>query len=507
MGESTLASSFNPLTMFKSMINVLSGKQKATEIDKELPFTVMLFTLMAASGIAVYDAWRKMSRINLLPKTQKEAKEVVRHVEVLGHDPLSVMYRKAEGATSKTYRDFLAGYVSSVKSGVNVVNFLRSRLRSILEVQSAAAVRSIERLGTLVEAYAVMLIVTLCVYILYVVMSTTATFEYLSAGMSSSTSEPLMYALIFLATPFITFVFMAIANLARQSNLITVKETYRSAIISGVVASGFFAAAMFLPQLGPAVATLTLPGLVTFCLLAISLPPTFAYRKIAKENFEAEEAMPSFLRDVTESRKIGLSPVKSIIHATKRTGYGSFGETLTVVRSQIEWGVPLRKIFVNIKKKIRSWPVLVYFLILIETIEFGGGSSNALEILSDYSEKNKDVEANKRSTLKPYVLLAFVWSVLIALTTSIVAITIFVLTQITVPGASPAMFNSMQQQIMMFSIGIIFQCWMSGFFIGKISEGTFAAGFKYSAMLAVTGYVSLFLSQNYLAGMLGAATG
>jgi hypothetical protein len=175
-----------------------------------------------------------------------------------------------------------------------------------------------------------------------------------------------------------------------------------------------------------------------------------------------------------------------------------------MVRSQIEWGVPLRKIFENVKKRIRSWPVLVYFLILIETIESGGGSSDALEILSDYSEKNKDIEANKRSTLKPYVMLAFVWSVLIALTTSIVAITIYVLTQITAPSASPAMFGAMQQQITMFSVGIIFQCWMSGFFIGKINEGTFAAGFKYSAMLALTGYVSLFLSQSYLVGMMGA---
>jgi len=500
-----LASNFNPLNLFRSMITFLSGKQKASEIDKELPFTVMLFTLMAASGIAVYDAWKKMSRIKLLPETQKEALEVVRQVEVLGYDPLTVMYKKAENATSRTYRDFLAGYVSSVKSGINVVNFLRSKLRSILETQSAAAFRSIERLGTLVEAYAVMLIVTLCVYILYVVMSTTATFEYLSGGISSSASDPLMYALIFLATPFVTFVFMAIANLARRSNLLTVREAYRNAIVSGGAATGLFAVVMFLPQLGFLVETLTLPGLVTLCLLAISLSPTLVYRKIAKENFAAEEAVPSFLRDVTESRKIGLSPVKSIIHATGRKAYGSFSKTLQLVRSQIEWGVPLRRIFGNVKKHIRSWPVLVYFLILVETIEFGGGSANALEILSDYSEKSRDIEANKRSTLKPYVMLAFVWSVLIALTTSIVAITIYVLTQITAPGASPVMFSAMQQQIMMFSIGIIFQCWMSGFFIGKISEGTFAAGFKYSAMLAVTGYISLFLSQNYLSGMLGAA--
>lgn len=489
------------------MIAFLSGKQKASGIDKELPFTVMLFTLMAASGIAVYDAWKKMCRVNLLPETQKEAQEVVRQVEVLGYDPLTVMYKKAEEATSKTYRDFLAGYVSSVKSGVNVVNFLRSKLRSILEVQSATAFRSIERLGTLVEAYAVMLIVTLCVYILYVVMSATDTSEYMSLGLSSSTSQPLMYALIFLATPFITFVFMAIANIARQSNLLSIKEAYRNVMISGGAILGFFAAVIFLPQLWTITETLTLPGLITICLLAISIPPAFTYRKIAKENFAAEEAMPSFLRDVTESRKIGLSPVKSIINATERKAYGSFSKTLNLVRSQIEWGVPLRKIFSNIKKHIRSWPVLIYFLILIETIEFGGGSANALEILSNYSEKNKDVEANKRSTLQPYVILAFVWSALIALTTSIVAITIYVLTQITAPGAPPGMFSPMQQQIVMFSVGIVFQCWMSGFFIGKISEGTFAAGFKYSAMLAVTGYVSLFLSQSYLSGMLGFGTG
>jgi hypothetical protein len=60
-----------------------------------------------------------------------------------------------------------------------------------------------------------------------------------------------------------------------------------------------------------------------------------------------------------------------------------------------------------------------------------------------------------------------------------------------------------QNQINMFSVGIIIQCWLSGFFIGKISEGNFAAGFKYSAMLAATAYVSLILSQILLAGAFG----
>jgi flagellar protein FlaJ len=223
--------------------------------------------------------------------------------------------------------------------------------------------------------------------------------------------------------------------------------------------------------------------------------------KIAKLNSDAEKAMPSFLRDVTESRKIGLSPEKSIIHATQRSGYGGFTEVLGLVRSQMEWGVSIRKIFANVKRRVQTWPVLINFLILVETIRIGGGSAAALEILTEYSEKQKDVDVNKRSLLRPYVILAFIWCVLIALTTTMVTLTVYALTQISLPGTAAIPVGTMQEQINLFSIGIILQCWLSGFFVGKVNEGTFAAGFKYSAMLVLTAHVSLILSQISLSGM------
>jgi flagellar protein FlaJ len=243
-------------------------------------------------------------------------------------------------------------------------------------------------------------------------------------------------------------------------------------------------------------------GIVTICFLIISVPPWLSYRKIAGVNFTAEDALPNFLRDVSEARKIGLSPEKSIIHASKRGAYGSFTDLLGLIRSQIEWGVSLKKIFTNIKKKIRSWPVLVHFFILVETIEIGGGSTTALEILSEYSEKSKDIETNKRATLRPYVLLAFIWSVLIALTTTIVAMTIYIISNIQIPGMSGTTpIGNVQGQLLILSVGIILQCWLSGFFIGKISEGSLAAGFKYSAVLAITAYISLLVSQSLMSGL------
>jgi flagellar protein FlaJ len=483
----------------------LYGKEDTSEINRELPFAALLFTLLSASGVTIYESWKKLCSISLLPTFRKEAQEIVRQVEVLGYDPLTVMYKRANKTKSKNYREFLLGYVSSVRSGGSVVNFLKSKLRSIFEVQSASAIRSIERLGTLVEAYAVMLIVTLCSYILFIVFATTSVFEPLKASGTPGVSSDVVCMLIFFVTPLISIIFMMVAHAERKSNLIGVKGPYYATILPLISVSSFIVALCFLPQLLYLTTPQVFPLVVTVCLLAISVPPAVVYMRVGRVNNDAENSMPDFLRDVTEARKIGLSPEKSIIHATKRTGYGKFSETLNLIRSQMEWGVSLRRIFVNIKQKIQTWPVLVNFLILVETIKIGGGSASALEILTDYSEKQKDVEANKKSLLRPYVILAFIWSVLIALTTTMVAMAVYALTRISLPGTTAMPLGVVQAQINLFSTGIILQCWLSGFFVGKVNEGTFAAGFKYSAMLVLTAYVSLLVSQNFLGGLYGVA--
>jgi flagellar protein FlaJ len=486
------------LRKIKERLSGLFSGGSSGEIERELPFAVMIFTLMAASGTTLYEGWKKICSIDLLPVFQREAKDLVRKVEISGYDPITVMYKKAEETKSKPYRDFLAGYVSAVKSGGSVVSFLKSKLRSIFEVRNAAAVRSVENLGTLVETYTVMLIVTLCVYILLVMMPSASLLELSVMGWASSVSQPILYLLIFFVTPLLSVLLMFIAHITRRSNLMNIKQVYYKAALPTIGTLSFFLLMTFVPQLKFITEIIGFPSLVLICLVIVALPPSISYYKIAKTNFSAEEGMPSFLIDVTEARKTGLSSEKSIVHASKRKGYGEFSEVLRLIRNQISWGVPLKKIFRNIREKIQSWPVLVNFLVLVETIRIGGGSANALEILSEYSEKEKNIEKNKRDMLKPYIVLSFVWSVLIALTTIIVLMSLYILAQLTALGFTETTYGAVQQLIEVFSAGIIFECWLSGFFIGKVSEGSFVAGFKYSAMLAVTAYISLLLSENFL---------
>jgi hypothetical protein len=84
-----------------------------------------------------------------------------------------------------------------------------------------------------------------------------------------------------------------------------------------------------------------------------------------------------------------------------------------------------------------------------------------------------------------------------------VALTTGMMTNIVSEGLAPVASSAIGDQLNIFSVGIIIQCWISGFFIGKISEGNFGAGFKHSAMLAATAYISLVASQILLAGVFG----
>jgi archaeal flagellar protein FlaJ len=480
-------------TVFKAT----SEEKEKTE--RELPFAVMIFTLMAASGISPYDSWKKMRKLTFLPVFKKEADEIVRQVEVLGKDPLTVIQLRAESTRSKLYRNFLGGFVSSVRSGGKLVDYMKSQLKTIFELRSIGMNRSIEKIAALVEAYSVMLIVVLCAYILFVVFASTNVMELLTSS-SMSISPILSYLIAFIVMPLMTGIFILIAHNMQASAFPDLKDLYKKALIIIVPACSVIAVFGFIPELLQAIAPIGLPEIATICLVAASMPMALKYYRISKINYNAEDSIPSFIRDITESQKTGLSPEKSIVQATKRKDYGSFSKFLMLIRSQIEWGIPLRKTFDNMRREIRSWFVTINFAMMVETIEIGGNSIQSLEILSEYSEKERELQVNRRELLKPYILLAFMWSALIAVTTTIVALTTGMMTSVVSANLASSGSMAMGDQLEVFSVGIIIQCWVSGFFIGKISEGNFGAGFKHSALLATTAYASLVLSQILLSG-------
>jgi len=494
-------------------------KSKETGGD-ELPFAFMLITLMASCGISPYESFKRLRFIDLLPFIRKESNEIVRQVEVLNVDPLSAMQERAEKTESEAYGDFLRGYVSTVKSGGSVTSYLKSKLRSIFEIRAAAATRSIERLETLVEAYMAALLVLLSIYILVAVISSASFSTYLGFSFNG---QILIHLVLFVFMPMVSIIFMAFAHLIRKGTLMNLRSIYLKAIPFAGVSAAILAGTFLVPEVRTmfvssvssiqemidsmlpfkhawSLLDYLVPIIITACLLLVSLFPMIEYSRIIRVNMKAEESMPSLLRDISENRKTGMPPEKSIAQAATRKGYGSFSKILKRIVNQIEWGVSLRKIYMDLRDHLQSWPVLTNFLILIETIEVGGGSPEALDLLAAYSEKIRDIEKNKREMLKPYIVLPFIWTILMALTFTF---TFYVVTHLPIMNLSGPALPTVEAQLAVFSSAIVFHSWLSGFFTGKVAQGSFAAGFKYSILLAVTALVSLLLSQNIIDLIMG----
>ena len=179
---------------------------------------------------------------------KKEAEEVVRQVEVLGKDPLTVMQLRAETTASKLYRNFLGGFVSSIRSGGKLVDYMKSQLKAIFELRTNGLNRSIERIVTLVEAYSVMLIVVLCSYILFVVLSA-SNIGALTVGSSVSISPMLSYLIAFIIMPVCPFIFILMAHNLQKSAFPDLKDLYKKAlmfVIPAFAVIGAFAVASFI---------------------------------------------------------------------------------------------------------------------------------------------------------------------------------------------------------------------------------------------------------------------
>jgi len=171
--------------------------------------------------------------------------------------------------------------------------------------------------------------------------------------------------------------------------------------------------------------------------------------------------------------------------------------------SQLEWGVPLRKIYENLASGIKSWSVLVHFRILIEAIDSGGGYTTSLEILAQSSESSRNTELEKESMLKPYVMIAFMVTALTAITTLMVAQTFTDVSEgvfANVEGADVPVVVQQQAALsstQLFAIGISAQSWMTGFLAGKISSGSFSTGFKYAIMLVLIALLAIVMTQEF----------
>ena len=458
-------------------------KKKANKkLEPELPFFITVVTLLATSGFGPYTIFLKMKEMKLLPNTRIESIKILKRIDILGKDPLIVMAETNEKGS--TFGDFLNGWVSSIQSGGDVVNYLTSKMNSAFELYESHQDELAKRVETVIESYMTMQIVVLAIYIIITATSTGG----VGSAPGPNDIDPLYMAIAM--PPIVALLFLAIAYKMNKSKI---KELDWKKILTFGIPGILAAVAIISLNIAPELNLYILGG----ALIASSLWPALKFKPKYKFALDAETATAQIMRDVAEARKAGLGPEKCVIRSTKRKDYGHFNPVANGIANKLEWGMTLDDIFGFIKKEVEDFKILINYKILFEIISAGGGNVNTLNTLAGVAEKMSNIEKSKREKLQPFIMVGFMLIAITGFTT------LLVIDSLTGLGAQLETEEYKQvileadskSRFQLLGIAILIQSWISGLFLGKITTGSISGGFMYSALLVTTSIIAIMLIQ------------
>ena len=448
-------------------------KKANKKIDSGLPFFMTIVTLLATSGFGPYTIFLKIKDLDLLPNVRIESIKILKKIDILGKDPLAVML-ETKGKVSSDFGEFLSGWVSSIQSGGNVVNYLTTKMNNAFEIYESQQKELAGKVQTLIETYMTMQIVVLAVYIIITATST----DGVGTPPGPDDIDPLYMVVIM--PPLVSFLFLVIAH---RLNKPKIKELDWKKILMFGIPGILAAVAINLLDILPDYNLYILGG----GLIASAVWPALNFRPKYAFALDAEAATATIMRDVAEARKAGLGPEKCVIQATKRKDFGLFNRVANGIANKLQWGMTLDNIFKFIKKETTDFQILINFKVLFEIISAGGGNVDTLNTLAKVSEKMNVIQKTKREMLKPYVMVGFM---LIGITSFT---TLLVIDSLTSLGAQletdevkrVAIELEAKSKFELLGMAILIQSWIAGLFLGKITTGSYSAGFMYSIFLIV----------------------
>jgi flagellar protein FlaJ len=472
-----------PIYVMIGFMIVPSSKasERSSALEREMPFAATYITVMASGGIPPYMSFKRLTEVELLPATRKEARSLIRDVEIFGVDPLSALEKSAKYNPLDIFRDFISGYASTVIIGGDVIHFLEAKAQDIFKAGSMRVKAAAERMGMLLESFIiVMVLMSLCFYILFSVESIYST--GLNMGMSV-----IMYTYVF--TPMLSIVFLYLAHGMQPKTPLSEMRPYKVYAISSAIGivvllllTGFFGIVQT-----PIQNLVDLPIAVAITLVISAVPPAIVHQKIDSKKSSMERGISNFLRDLTETRKTGLSPESCISNLSNRD-YGAFSSELKKMSSDIGWGIPMRNVIMSFVTKTKSWMSQIVMFLLLEAVDVGGGTISMIESLARFNNMTQEVEKEKKMSVRPYMIMPYFGAILLVATT---LMTLIFTTQTVGMGVETSTAaNNLNELTLIFTVSVVTHCYLIGLVAGKISEESLAAGFKHAALLVVIAIVA-----------------
>jgi len=177
-------------------------------LEDGLPFTTGYMAILAGAGVPSDHIFRSLAQVDAPLAVSNEAKTVIRDVELFGFDIFSALESASNRTPSVKFREFLEGFIATIRSGGNLTKYLMARSRQYMKLKRIAMRRFSDNLGILAEFYVTLFIAG---PLLFVVML--AVMAMLGGGGQGLLNPRLLlYLLTYLGIPVGSVVFLIILD-------------------------------------------------------------------------------------------------------------------------------------------------------------------------------------------------------------------------------------------------------------------------------------------------------
>jgi archaellum biogenesis protein FlaJ (TadC family) len=150
-------------------------------------------------------------------------------------------------------------------------------------------------------------------------------------------------------------------------------------------------------------------GLILLSSLVIGVIPygVFSFLKNRKIR-KIEKQFPDFLSDLAESKRGGMTLLKSF-ESAKENDYGELDPQIERIYQELSWGIPFPEVMQRFSRRMSDSVVIQESIsIIIQSFKSGGDITGTIETVADDSARLRKVVKNKNAQLQQQLFIMYV---------------------------------------------------------------------------------------------------
>lgn len=497
---------------------VMIADGRVEKINAALPHATAFLLAMSKGGAGPIEIFRALAkREDEYGEIAKEAQAIIRNVDYFGNSPSEAIINVAQTTPSTKFKEFLEPLASVVETGADIGEFLEERAEMYYEEAEETQKKAFEELALYAEIYVIGL--GLGPYLALIVW------------IPMSMLQPLpmfpLQIIVYMGIPFGSLLFiLLVARISRSlpekerkgtldeiregeehtfsdylelvkikmknvltSPIETFTEKPTDILWITVPIAGVFGVSQLL------IGKMDYTTIIVFSGIISTGPFAIFYEKRRRRVEKVMEAMPNFLRSISDAVTSGLSPPRAI-KSLSPDRFGRLSSEIQEIKRDITWGSTTTEALSNMEERIRSGFLSRIVTVTERAAKATANIADVLDVLTGDVSMEITLKRERSNVSFTYVIIVYmIFFVFVFSGVGIIHGFLEAMPEagqggVPAGGGMGGGLGSLNRDMIrtLFRHAILLQGAFSGIVAGEFSTGDPLVGIKHSLIMVIIGW-------------------